>query len=107
VHSALLVGLLRAKMMGCSLNDAMSRRISGVNAPPAADAPEDIYEHSSLFPSYNKKINKILISIDCLPFMAKKFITITSLKHINFYQKNQIFRFSTTIPLSFIVTNIM
>jgi hypothetical protein len=33
-------------MMGCSLKDAMSRRISGVNAPPTADAPENIYKHS-------------------------------------------------------------
>jgi hypothetical protein len=33
-------------MMGCSLKDAMSRRISGVNAPPAADAPEDIHKYS-------------------------------------------------------------
>lgn len=33
-------------MMGCSLKDAMSWRISGVNAPPAADAPEDICKHS-------------------------------------------------------------
>jgi len=44
VHSALLVGLLRAKMIGCLLKDAISRRMSGVKAPPAAAAPEDIYE---------------------------------------------------------------
>lgn len=44
MHSALLVGLLRAKIIGCLLKDAISRRMSGVKAPPAADAPEDIYE---------------------------------------------------------------
>jgi hypothetical protein len=31
-------------MMGCLLKDAISRRMSGVKAPPAADAPEDIHE---------------------------------------------------------------
>ena len=31
-------------MIGCLLKDAISRRISGVNAPPAAAAPENIHE---------------------------------------------------------------
>jgi hypothetical protein len=46
VHSALLVGLLRAKIIGCLLKDAISWRISGVKDPPAADAPEDIQKYS-------------------------------------------------------------
>jgi hypothetical protein len=33
-------------MIGCSLKVAMSRRISGVKDPPAADAPEDIQKYS-------------------------------------------------------------
>ncbi len=39
MHSALLVGLDKAKMMGRSLNDAMSRMISSVNACPIVAAP--------------------------------------------------------------------
>lgn len=39
VHSARLVGLDRANTMGRSLNEAMSRRISGVNKPGVAEAP--------------------------------------------------------------------
>lgn len=39
VHSALLVGLLRAKINGLSLFFAISFRISGVKAPAAAEAP--------------------------------------------------------------------
>ena len=40
VHSALLVGLLRAKMIGLSEKLAMLERISSVKAPPCAAALE-------------------------------------------------------------------
>ncbi len=40
VHSALLVGLLRANMMGLSLKSAIAVRISSVKAPGTAAAPE-------------------------------------------------------------------
>jgi len=49
VHSAFVVGLLRANTTGCLLKDAMSRRISGVKTPPTAAAP----------------VNKLLIT-DCV-----------------------------------------
>lgn len=39
VHSALLVGLLKANITGLSLLFAISRKISGLKAPPAAEAP--------------------------------------------------------------------
>lgn len=39
VHSARLVGLERAKMIGRSLQAAISCRISGVKRPGVADAP--------------------------------------------------------------------
>ena len=39
VHSALLVGLLKAKINGLSLFFAISLKTSGVNAPAAAEAP--------------------------------------------------------------------
>lgn len=43
VHSARLVGLERAKMIGLSLNNAIACRISGVKSPGVAEAPIKIY----------------------------------------------------------------
>lgn len=41
VHSALLVGLLSAKMIGRSLKDAMSLQMPSENAPATAATPSD------------------------------------------------------------------
>ena len=48
MHSALLVGLLSAKMMGLSLKLAISLMISSVKAPATAAAPGNGDIHYSL-----------------------------------------------------------
>lgn len=47
VHSALLVGLDNANMIGRLLIRAISRMISSVNAPPTVEAPEISYSSIS------------------------------------------------------------
>jgi len=51
VHSALEVGLLRAKMMGRSLKEAMDLTISSVKAPATAATPVKIQENGHKYQS--------------------------------------------------------
>lgn len=62
VHSARLVGLERAKIIGLSLKEAMACKISGVKSPGVADAPIKIYKDGFTTKTY--EINEMnLLSV--------------------------------------------